>query len=65
MTRPILDPTAGQRAREIWLHPAAGHRIPDPTSPRYGETSLDASEQVDDARQIFDPTDPECGSVWS
>lgn len=41
MRRPqIMDPTAGERAREIRAHPADPQRITDPTDPRYGELLL-------------------------
>jgi len=33
---PLIDPTAGERAREISLHPERPQRVMDPTDPRSG-----------------------------
>ncbi len=33
---PFIDPTAGERARRIRLHPERPQPILDPTDPRYG-----------------------------
>ena len=36
MARPISDPTAGERARELGAHPSEMALRVDPTDPRYG-----------------------------
>lgn len=61
MRSPTLDPTAGERARRIRLHPDIPERISDPTDPRYGQIPPAAPNYPRDARRIVDPTDPECG----
>lgn len=60
MRPPILDPTAGERARKIRAQPATVARIPDPTDPRCGTVPLATDEWA--VRPILDPTDPEYGS---
>jgi hypothetical protein len=62
MRPPILDPTAGKRARAIRAHLAAVVRIPDPTDPRCGELMPDTPEHGG-AHRNFDPTDPEYGEM--
>lgn len=62
MRSPMLDPTAGKRAREIREHPGAPQRITDPTDPRYGELVPDTREQALDAQRVLDPTRPEYGT---
>lgn len=61
MSAATLDPTAGERAREIRLNPGTPWPITDPTNPRHGSLSLDRREPAGDAPRIFDPTDAECG----
>jgi hypothetical protein len=63
MRPPTLDPTAGERAREIRAYPAAPRRILDPTNPHCGELSVDPGEHAADSQRVFDPTDPECGEL--
>jgi hypothetical protein len=63
MRPPILDPTAGEQAREIRAHPGAPQPIGDPTDPRYGHRLFDTREQAGNAQRIFDPTDPEYGRL--
>lgn len=58
-----LDPTAGERARQIGAHPGAAQPILDPTDPRYGEFLLDPSEQASQVQRVFDPTNPRCGDA--
>jgi hypothetical protein len=62
MRPPVLDPTAGERARAIRAHPGAPQRI-DPTDPRYGELLLDTRKQASDPPRSLDPTDPEYGEL--
>jgi hypothetical protein len=61
MRPPTVDPTAGERAREIRAHPGARRRIPDPTAARYGELLPDSGELASDAPRTPDPTNPEYG----
>ena len=56
-----LDPTAGERARRIRLHPDIPQRISDLMDSRYGEIPPAAPTYPGEARRIVDPTDPECG----
>ena len=65
----IIDPTAGERARLLRLHPAAPRRVSDPTSPRWGlfirGTRNGAPDEARNARAaeppIVDPTNPAYG----
>ena len=60
MRRPqIMDPTAGERAREIRAHSGDPQRITDPTDPRYGKLLLD-DPGPSGAQPIFGRTDREC-----
>ncbi len=59
MTNPALDPTAGERAREIALNPDLPHAIVDPTDPRCGRFAEPESALV------LDPTDPRAGRFLS
>jgi hypothetical protein len=61
MRPPLLDPTAGERARAIRARPGVPQPIFDPTDPRCPEVSFANEDPAADARAIFDPTDPECG----
>lgn len=59
--RPLIqDPTAGERARAIRVHPEVPQRISDPTDPRYGKVFPDPRERAS-AQRIWDATDPEYG----
>ena len=61
MRPPMLDPTAGQRARTIRERPGVPQPILDPTDPRYRKLSLAHGDLAAESRSVFDPTDPECG----
>jgi len=58
MRPPSLDPTGGQRAREIRRHPGAPRRVQDPTDAHYGKLSPEPQQDASDARRVEDPTDP-------
>ena len=62
MRQPTLDPTAGERAREIREHPGTPQRITDPADPRYRELISGGAEDADSQR-VLDPTDPKCGHL--
>jgi len=59
MRPPTLDPTAGETARAARAHPEAGHRVLDPTDPRFGSIAS-AGTEVGEFPRIFDPTNPAC-----
>ena len=59
MRSPTLDPTAGERARQIAAHPGIGLPIADATDPRYGDRPRSIDGQAETWR-IVDPTDPGC-----
>jgi hypothetical protein len=61
MQRPIFDPTAGERARQIRLNPGVSQPIPDPTDPHYDDSPGTSPGQYADGDRIVDPTDPACG----
>lgn len=61
MRSPNLDPTAGERARSLRLHPSIAHPITDPTDTRYGMLPLDSREDAVSVARIVDPTDARCG----
>lgn len=61
MRSPTLDPTAGERALRIRLHPDIPQRISDLMDSRYGEVPPAAPPYPGEAQRIVDPTDPECG----
>ncbi len=61
MRSPMLDPTAGERARRIRTHPEAAERISDPMDARYGEVTPRVPAFTAYPRPIVDPTDPDCG----
>ncbi len=63
MRPPILDPTAGERARELRLNPDAPPQIPDPTDPDYGRVPQLQEGRLADAARVVDPTDPACGGT--
>lgn len=52
---PLIDPTAGERARRLKLHPEVPQPVLDPTDPRYGLPSTAA--QPRDAEDIT-PREP-------
>jgi hypothetical protein len=60
MSRLLLDPTAGERARAIRTSPGLPLRILDPTDIRFGAFPP-ADHALPDAGRVFDPTDPEYG----
>jgi hypothetical protein len=62
MRPPALDPTAGERARWIRMHPDAPPRISDPMDSRYG-TVVAPTPTYASASRIVDPTDPSCGET--
>ncbi len=62
MRPPILDPTAGERARALRLDPDAPTSVLDPTDPRYGEFRETSGDRPGDLGPIVDPTDPNCGA---
>jgi hypothetical protein len=53
-----LDPTGGERAREIRRHPGAPQPVTDPTDARYGKLSPERDERESSGHRIADPTDP-------
>jgi hypothetical protein len=61
MRSPTLDPTAGERARRIRIHPDGPERISDPMDWRFGEITPGVPVFTAHPRPIVDPTDPECG----
>lgn len=61
MRAPVLDPTAGERARRIHAYPELPERISDPMDSRWGGVPGDVPLRYGMARPIVDPTDPECG----
>lgn len=61
MRSPNLDPTAGERARSLRLHPGIAHPITDPTDTRYGRLPGAAREGAVSTARIVDPTDARCG----
>lgn len=61
MRAPVLDPTAGERARRIHAYPDVAERIADPMDSRWGAVPGAAPARHEMARPIVDPTDPECG----
>jgi len=58
MRRASLDPTGGERAREIRRHPGAPLTVTDPTDTRYGKLSPEPKERATYAYRNDDPTDP-------
>jgi hypothetical protein len=60
MRPPMLDPTAGERARAIRMRSAVPQLVVDPTDTRFGLPPV-ASAALSDAGRVFDPTDPQCG----
>ncbi len=56
-----LDPTAGERARNIQQHPEVPQHLEDPTDRRCGEFVPRATEHASGPGVIVDPTDPACG----
>lgn len=61
MRSPILDPTAGERARRLRAHPDSPPRVSDPMDTRYGTVIADTPTGARLAWRIVDPTDPACG----
>jgi hypothetical protein len=61
MRAPVLDPTAGERARRIHASPDAPECISDPMDSRWGGVPGETPVRQETARPIVDPTDPECG----
>jgi hypothetical protein len=57
--RPLLDPTAGERARAIHLRAEVPQRVVDPTDRRFG--LFPAGDPLFGLPRVFDPTDPQCG----
>lgn len=65
MRSPTLDPTAGERARRIRIHPEGPERISDPMDARFGEITPTVPAVTAHPRPIVDPMDPECGVIAS
>ena len=63
MGPPTLDPTAGERARNIHQHPEVSQGMADPTDRRCGQLTPGGSERAGSLRLIVDPTDPACGRL--
>lgn len=61
MRAPVLDPTAGERARRVHSHPGVPVRISDPMDSRWGGVAGAVPTRNEMPRPIVDPTDPECG----
>jgi len=61
MTQPILDPTAGERARNIARDPGVARPVPDVTDPRYLAPALQPEDKA--AAAATDPTDPRAGAT--
>jgi hypothetical protein len=62
--RPVIlnfDPTAGEEARAIRLHPGEPRPVADPTDPRWGLLTGQSEGSAGAPRQVMDPTDPTCG----
>jgi hypothetical protein len=60
MFSPTLDPTAGERARAVRIHPDAVPPVTDPTDTRYGAVPYEPWELARPFGRVFDPTDPHC-----
>lgn len=60
MRSPMLDPTAGERARAIRVRSELPQLVVDPTDTRCGLFTA-ADDAPSDVRHVLDPTDPECG----
>jgi hypothetical protein len=61
MQSPILDSTAGERARSLRLYPSIAQPITDPTDTRNGRLPLEPPEDAGPTARIVDPTDVRCG----